>query len=129
MSSDLLPGRSITPGETLTSPARAFQLVFQATDGNIVLYALDDTHYPAVVRYTRVVYDFGVADRSASILTMQADGNLVVYDGENHAIWESQTSQRTGQNAFFRVQDDGNLVIYLPNGSFIWQSHTYAGPR
>jgi len=129
MNSDLLPGRSLKPGENLTSPTGAFQLAFQPTDGNVVLYALDDTHYPVEVKYTRVIYSFGVQDRSASTLIMQTYGDLQVLDGETHVIWASQTPYYQDQGAFLRVQDDGNLVIYLPSGEFIWQSHTAAGPR
>lgn len=54
-------------------------------------------------------------------LTMQADGNLVVY-GNGRALWASNTSG-TGASSFV-VQPDGNAVIYRPNGVAVWSSGT-----
>jgi len=43
-------------------------------------------------------------------LTMQTDGNLVLYAANGRVMWASNTS--SAQGAVLRVQNDGNLVIY-----------------
>jgi hypothetical protein len=59
-------------------------------------------------------------------LTMQGDGNLVLYD-QNRAIWNTGTwGQNCGANQCFAAfQSDGNLVVY--NGSTpLWNSGSSA---
>jgi hypothetical protein len=86
-------------------------------------------------------------------LAMQADGNLVLYDGGGEALWSSRTAgkpvvqcamQGDGNlvlddqagNAVWAsgsaghpgshlvVQDDGNVVIYSPSNRTVWSTHT-----
>jgi hypothetical protein len=66
------------------------------------------------------------------VLTMQGDGNLVLYtgtkDGWNNnvaphmAIWQSGTYNRGGNRVV--MQTDGNLVIYTPSNQAVWYSRT-----
>lgn len=58
-------------------------------------------------------------------LVAQADGNLVLYQG-NTALWHTQTH---GQklNALV-MQSDGNLVLYAPDGSPLWHIGTHGNP-
>ncbi|TCL81709.1 MULTISPECIES: hypothetical protein [unclassified Rathayibacter] len=51
--------------------------------------------------------------------TFQADGNWVVYDGDN-AIWSSGTAGRGATNIKF--QGDSNIVIYR-NSVVLWSSN------
>jgi len=55
-------------------------------------------------------------------LTMQGDGNLVLYAPGNAAIWASNTGGHNG--AWLSMQGDGNLVVVAPNGSPLWASGT-----
>lgn len=87
-------------------------------------------------------------------LTMQTDGNLVIYNNRTHkATWSSKTANTpseaailrpngqlgvfqaglvpsfatpTGENAgaWLAMQDDGNLVIYTANGRPLWSTNT-----
>jgi hypothetical protein len=52
----------------------------------------------------------------------QADGNFVVYDEFDVALWASGTSGTSG--AELRLQDDGNLVVYNGVGQPLWSSST-----
>lgn len=52
---------------------------------------------------------------------MQADGNLVVYQG-NTPLWSSRTSGHPG--AYLVVQTDGNVVIYGSDDFPIWATGT-----
>ena len=72
----------------------------------------------------------------AYVLTMQTDGNLVLYKGScvgnpTCAVWNSGTWRELGQY-FMAMQEDGNLVIYRGRPPArtplsIWSTRTY-GP-
>lgn len=55
-------------------------------------------------------------------LLMQRDGNLVVYNKSNFAVWSTQTG---GQASYAWFQPDGNLVLYrYSDGAAVWNSGT-----
>jgi hypothetical protein len=58
---------------------------------------------------------------------MQEDGNLVIYDSQNHATWSSETHHKGAQGHFLQVQDDGNAVIYDGDFKPVWASNTNRG--
>ncbi len=53
--------------------------------------------------------------------TYQPDGNLVIYNNNNSALWSSGTSGKT--HTHLTLQSDGNLVLYNGSSS-IWNSNT-----
>jgi hypothetical protein len=59
-------------------------------------------------------------------LVMQDDGNLVLYEGGNHAVWATNTSGQAVSRCI--MQSDGNLVIYGFNGHVVWASNTFHSP-
>ena len=64
----------------------------------------------------------GATPTVSNYATMQTDGNFVLYNPTNEALWSSGTS---GSGAGpVMMQDDGNLVIYI----FKWSAGTYAAP-
>lgn len=68
-----------------------------------------------------------VAPNGQYLLSMQCDGNLVVYVSAGHvATWSSRTNGSSG--AYLAMQGDGNLVIYLPGGQPIWSTGTQGVP-
>ena len=60
-------------------------------------------------------------DRQHS-LKFQGDGNLVLYNAQNKALWSSGTDSKS--SAYFVNQGDGNLVIYNTAGKPLWNSRT-----
>jgi len=63
-------------------------------------------------------------------LTMQPDGNLVLYQGLNSnsiALWSTGTWQTTGSLAI--MQPDGNFVLYDHNVTPLWASGTAGQPN
>ena len=70
-----------------------------------------------------------VANDGRSWLTMQGDGNLVLYDkfsGRARAVWASNTAGHPGARA--AMQGDGNLVVYAAGGQPLWASNTAGNP-
>jgi hypothetical protein len=55
-------------------------------------------------------------------LTMQPDGNLVVYNASNSPLWASNTVNASVTH--LTMQPDGNLVIYNSTGNPLWASNT-----
>jgi hypothetical protein len=62
-----------------------------------------------------------VAGSSGYRITMQTDGNLVVYNYANSALWQSHTST---PGSYAVMQTDGNLVVYNPSNIAQWSSGT-----
>ena len=97
-----------TAWRTLTGYALVFTL-----DGNLELLS------PTRVR----LWESGTRGRGGGILSMQSDGDLVIYDAaRRRAIWSTGTKGHPG--AFLAVQDDGNVVIYAVSRAAIWATGT-----
>jgi hypothetical protein len=62
------------------------------------------------------------SENGAYKLTMQEDGNLVVYNTGGKALWSSKTNGKAVKQCI--LQDDGNLVLYGFNDKPIWASGT-----
>lgn len=54
-------------------------------------------------------------------LAMQNDGNLVIYDVNGQALWDTQTEGHSGASAI--MQTDGNFVV-RQNTTPLWNSGT-----
>ncbi|MDQ5972176.1 MAG: hypothetical protein QG553_335 [Patescibacteria group bacterium] len=63
---------------------------------------------------------------AANRLIMQGDGNLVLYDQNNVARWNSQTGGNAG--ARLVLQTDGNMVIYSATNVPLWFTGTTHTP-
>jgi hypothetical protein len=70
-----------------------------------------------VVRAGRVFLPGDSVQTNRRRLTMQNDGNLVIYDENNHPLWSSGTGGR-GYMALF--QSDGNFVVYTRDNQPVW---------
>lgn len=111
------------------------KLVLQ-DDGNMVLYSASNavlwTSGSSVPNYQSYVNDgqyggemFAFQQiKSANgqyTLTMQKDGNLVLYS-PNRALWQAGTSGNPLSR--LAVQPDGNMVVYDMNGRPLWYTGT-----
>ncbi|MFI6446750.1 polymorphic toxin-type HINT domain-containing protein [Kitasatospora sp. NPDC050543] len=106
-------GTVIRPGESIRS--HSVQLTMQR-DGNLVLSSL---------RSGQVVWSSNTAGHANAWATMQDDGNFVVYDSSNNALWESRTWAGGGSGYFAVVQDDGNFTVYAPGWQSRWSANTW----
>jgi len=106
--------QSLMRGQALYSTNGMYMLEFQR-DGNVVLTRLRDR---------RVLWDTGTANSPAERLTMQGDGNVVLYTRFNRPIWNTGiTGPNMRHGQVFILQDDGNLVVYS-RGQVYWASNT-----
>ncbi len=113
------------------------QLVLQA-DGNLVTY--NASSQPTWSRYTGKIYtntlfsgqilypgDRMVSSDSVYRLIMQGDGNLVLYNASNQAVWNTATFYPGSRLV---MQGDGNLVLYNASNQAVWNTATfYPGSR
>jgi hypothetical protein len=66
------------------------------------------------------------ANNSLKNLVMQGDGNLVIYNAANQPLWSAGTSGNPG--ARLVLQNDGNLVIYNAANQPLWSAGTSGNP-
>lgn len=107
----LIAGQQLTPGQRLNSDYGLYTLTLQA-DGNFVLYRRG---FPLWATNTQ--------GKPVAKAVMQNDGNLVLYDSQQHPLWNSGTAGHP--RAYLAVQDDGNVVIYDGDAP-IWQTATHS---
>ena len=67
-----------------------------------------------------------VSKNGKHTMVLQGDGNLVVYNDEDHARWASDTQGQKITKC--KMQKDGNLVMYLANNVATWSSNTHGNP-
>ncbi len=56
------------------------------------------------------------------LLTLQPDGNLVLYQQEHQPVWATGTDGQDVSTA--SMQEDGNLVLYSSSGDAVWATET-----
>ncbi|WP_352230387.1 LamG-like jellyroll fold domain-containing protein, partial [Kitasatospora phosalacinea] len=135
-----------TWNSTALTPTQAALL--SGTPG-YVLFPADDTNYPSGSTWTTAhatmsftsgqlkilqtgwanghTWTQGTTGYPNAVLTLQRDGNLLIYPQAAHtagtALWNSATFNNSDDCMF--LQPDGNLVIYRADGIPLWSSGTY----
>lgn len=103
------PKWDFAPGVQFTF-CSGYTFAFQS-DGNFVVY--DHKNNP--------LWNTGTANKGATRMVMQGDGNLVIYR-DTEPLWNSQSHGNNG--AFLRLQDAGNAVIYAGKKGAVWATPT-----
>lgn len=85
-------------------------------DGNLVMYNSSGSPKWASNTYRKGTGPY--------ILTMQSDGNLVVY-GAGSPTWASGTWNNGSPPFRLVMQEDNNVVIYDKTGRATWHTNTY----
>jgi methionine-rich copper-binding protein CopC len=99
----------LTPGKSVSSSNGQYTLTLQP-DGNLVESNAAGT----------ALWATGTGGKTVTEAVMQADGNLVLYNGTT-AVWASNTGGNPG--AFLTVQNDGDVVIYSGTTP-VWTSNS-----
>jgi pseudomonalisin len=110
-------GSTLQPGQFLTSRLGHYRLVMQ-TNGDLVLFGCAT----AATNCTTPYWSLGTSGQPGNRLTMQRDGNLVVYSSTGRAVWATRTNG-TGNSNVFQLQDDSNMVIYSGQRA-VWSTGT-----
>ncbi|XP_002962570.2 mannose-specific lectin [Selaginella moellendorffii] len=111
-SDTLFTNKQLRSNEELRSNNSFFVFKVQS-DCNMVLTRVSDSS---------VLWSSGTGGKAAGCwVTMQGDGNLVLYSNQNNAVWMSKTARKEDLYTLM-VQDDGNAVIYTASHVAIWST-------
>jgi hypothetical protein len=112
-------GSILNPEQSWSSPNGRFVLKYQ-NDGNLVLYDNGGAVWAINCWPDCNSTGFqGNAFQPAGYLTMQTDGNLVVYNSSAAPVWHASTFGNPG--AYLTIWDDGSLFVYRSDGDLLWQ--------
>jgi Ca2+-binding RTX toxin-like protein len=100
-------GDALQPDWSIASPDGRYTFIYQY-DGNLVLYG------PSGVMWATNIYGY-----SAGRTVMQGDGNLVVYNAANAAVWASNTMGSGG--AYLALDNTGQLSIQTNDTTIVWR--------
>ncbi len=107
----LANGQSIRQGQGIRSTNNQYAAVLQK-DGNFCLYKLDSSakYGNQFIKCTMTV---GGEEKKGAVLTMQADGNLALYNSKNIHLWSTDTFRGGPEKQGWRLimSDDGNLAL------------------
>ncbi len=109
---ELTNGEQLYGSWYLESSNRAYKLVEQKADGNLVLY--DSAHSP--------LWSSRTGGHAGARAVLQRDGNLVIYSATGRALWSIGRAHHAGDRLVLQV--DGNLVLYAASGAVLWDTRT-----
>ncbi|HIF98835.1 MAG TPA: hypothetical protein EYQ54_17755 [Myxococcales bacterium] len=104
----------LSSGQFVQTQSRRLEM---QSDCNLVLSRVSNASPESALWHSNT----SLAGANCSV-DFQADGNLVVYDGNSQARWASGTSGTAGAQLW--IQPDGNMVIYNGAGLPLWASQT-----
>jgi hypothetical protein len=108
---ELRAGQKLAVGESRRSPNDKFSLSLQ-DDGKLVVISTDQDERRWQVDTT------GPGRECPRYLTVQKDGNLVLYADHETRLWATDTDGQGGTRLV--MQNDGNLILRTDGGSAIW---------
>lgn len=107
------PNETLLPSKGITSENGKYGLYFQS-DCNLVLYDISGGN-----NNWKPIWASNTASQcSPKWLIMQGDGNLVIVDVNDKAVWASGTNGHDG--AYLVIRDDGKIAIIDKNGNILW---------
>jgi Protein of unknown function (DUF3421) len=119
---DSSSGYFLSSNMSLYSTNGIYELIMQ-NDGNLVFYKRQGGRRSAV-------WSSGTWGKRVSGAVMRSDGNLVIFNTNNEAIWSSKTSAPTdgAYSSKLIVHDEGNVGIYRyssanPTPVMIWTTN------
>lgn len=92
------------PDKFYFSPNGQYFIVFQSTDGNLVVYK-------AVQPTNRAIWSAGTNRGRGRIAAMQGDGNFVVYNDAGSSLWDSATWGLTSPGGAAFINDHGQFIV------------------
>jgi hypothetical protein len=130
-SNTLKAGQSLVKGQKLTSENGKFSIQKDHREGRFDIYSVTSYGLSMMIRGLSGGYDDqGNQKRNdAAQLVLQTDGNLVLYDDQKKAKWDSKT--QGSFDAKYRtvefkpvkgvLENDGSFVLYSATGKAVWK--------
>jgi len=108
---------TLTSSQILLSPGYRSNLLVQS-DGNVVLndYPNGATHWST---------NTGGKGTAPYHLTLQGDGNLVLYDATSTPLWQSGTAGQGVGPYRLKIRDQHYLAVVDSNSTPLWKAITY----
>jgi murein DD-endopeptidase MepM/ murein hydrolase activator NlpD len=103
------------------------KLAYFQNDGNLVVYKYNWNIQRWEPKWATGTWDGESSDMRAARFSIQADGNIVLYNYQNKAIWATMTNGNRGVQLV--MQNDGNWVVYTNDGRAIWATMTNGGTQ
>lgn len=113
LSNVLANGQSIRQGEAIRSPGEKYILILQ-TDGNLCFNQIDASA-PNRMRGIKCTMTVGSEDKKGAVLTMQEDGNLVLYNSKGEPLWSTDTYRGDVDEKGWRLICGDNGLLMLVN--------------
>lgn len=103
---------NLNVGEKMLSPNGKYSAEFQ-TDGNFVIYDISTSNKIPLWNSRTFVSDSPLRATKGSTVKMQEDGNLVIRDSANKAIWYSKTAVGAQSGYVYKLilTNEGKLQI------------------
>lgn len=103
---------NLNAGEKMLSPNGKYSAEFQ-TDGNFVIYDISTSNKIPLWNSRTFVSDSPLRATKGSTVKMQEDGNLVIRDSANKAIWYSKTAVGAQSGYVYKLilTNEGKLQI------------------
>jgi len=113
-------GDTLHIGKDIISQNGLYKLTMQG-DGNLVIYE----HMVGPIWASNT----GKIGRNQPYRAnfFQTEGNFVIWDGVNKALWQTATAYKGG--VIMTLQDDGNFVMRNNDGSSPWDSASYTNSK
>ncbi|XP_022753955.1 G-type lectin S-receptor-like serine/threonine-protein kinase At4g27290 [Durio zibethinus] len=120
--------QSISDGQTLVSSSQSFELGF-FSPGNSKKRFLGIWYKNLSGAVVWVANRNSPIADAGGVLTLNSDGNLILFDGTNSTVWSSNIS-RKAEGPVAQLLDSGNLVVkdnktMQPVEVYLWQSFDY----
>jgi hypothetical protein len=110
--------------DTTMNTGSMFPNQFIATDDGNYVLTLQTDGNLVLYYKGTALWQSGTSGLPVAFLAMQSDGNLVLYNNSDEPIWDSGTAGRGPSS--LKVQPDGNVVIYTANNTPTWSTQTEA---
>lgn len=108
-----LQKETLKANQSIWSNNKKYQAIFQK-DGNFVIYKHANGKKP--------IWASNTDKKGGTYLTLQTDGNVVIYVKRAKPVWATNTNGKGGWRLV--MQDDGNLVLYAKINTPVWASNT-----
>ncbi|CAL5441343.1 unnamed protein product [Camellia sinensis] len=132
-SDTITPNQPIKDGELLVSNGKTFALGFFSPGNGTSNRRYVGIWYYKISEQTVVwvANQDNPINGKSGVISINQDGNLVIYDDDNthNVTWDTNISTAAATNSYYsaRLLDSGNLVVSNSSNStiFVWQSFDY----